>query len=130
MTDHLPIDLPPAMRTCTVCLRELDPSEFSPNRFVRAGLQSYCRQCGRETQRRRRGVANATGATANPGERCAICHSDGGLRGLMLDHDHDTGAPRGWLCALCNTALGMFQDDPNLLRAAFRYLTDDYDDDD
>jgi len=41
---------------------------------------------------------------------------------LTIDHDHDTGAVRGLLCSPCNTALGMFRDDPARMRAAAEYI--------
>lgn len=34
--------------------------------------------------------------------RCAVCGDDRGRRRLVLDHDHDTGWCRGWLCPQCN----------------------------
>lgn len=39
-----------------------------------------------------------------------------------LDHDHTTGTFRGWLCKCCNPALGMFLDNPALLRRAAAYI--------
>lgn len=58
--------------------------------------------------------------------KCAICKTDqsGTERSkyLSVDHDHDTGAVRGLLCMTCNTGLGMFKDNPSLLRTAIRYL--------
>lgn len=60
------------------------------------------------------------------GHACAICHTrdPGGRKGCTfhIDHCHVTGTIRGMLCSNCNTALGKFQDDPSLLRAAAVYL--------
>lgn len=52
---------------------------------------------------------------------CAVC---GGAtaRGLFVDHCHDTGRVRGLLCQNCNTGLGMFGDNRELLLAAIEYL--------
>lgn len=61
---------------------------------------------------------------ATQGGVCAICEASPGLRRLNVDHDHETGAIRGLLCEICNRALGGFKDDPDLLSAAARYLTD------
>lgn len=41
---------------------------------------------------------------------------------LVVDHCHDTGAVRGLLCRLCNSSMGGFRDDPQLLRRAADYL--------
>ncbi len=58
------------------------------------------------------------------GRVCAICGasvSDNGKR-LAIDHDHKTGRIRGLLCNGCNVGLGMFRDNPKILRKAIRYL--------
>lgn len=56
---------------------------------------------------------------------CECC--GGGPRGkhkrLVLDHDHITGAFRGWLCDLCNRGVGMLGDDIDGILKAARYLT-------
>ena len=41
---------------------------------------------------------------------------------FVLDHDHDTMTVRDYLCNKCNSALGNFNDDVNLLRNAVSYL--------
>lgn len=56
---------------------------------------------------------------------CRICGEGGetfGGRRLHVDHNHETGAVRGLLCGLCNSALGKFKDSPELLRRAASYL--------
>jgi hypothetical protein len=42
--------------------------------------------------------------------------------GLHLDHDHETGEFRGWLCWHCNTGIGKLGDTPDGLRNALDYL--------
>jgi hypothetical protein len=61
---------------------------------------------------------------------CAICHkpetapdkASGKTKDLAIDHDHKTGAVRALLCSACNTALGLFNDDPALLAKAQQYV--------
>lgn len=56
------------------------------------------------------------------GGRCAICGSPPFKAHLDADHDHKTGKVRGLLCNRCNTALGNFQEDVEILRKASSYL--------
>jgi hypothetical protein len=39
-----------------------------------------------------------------------------------MDHCHESGLFRGLLCRNCNSAIGMLQDDPQLLRKAAGYI--------
>jgi hypothetical protein len=41
---------------------------------------------------------------------------------LYMDHDHTTGKPRRPLCHDCNTSLGRFGDDPDLMERGAAYL--------
>jgi hypothetical protein len=57
------------------------------------------------------------------GGRCDICgHKSNGRGSLHVDHDHISGKVRGLLCSSCNLALGLFQDEPDRLLAAEKYL--------
>jgi hypothetical protein len=40
----------------------------------------------------------------------------------VLDHDHDTGKVRGWICSPCNVTLGAFGDNTINLKRAIKYL--------
>lgn len=56
---------------------------------------------------------------------CCICRALTGSNKkyrLSVDHDHDTGEFRGILCSGCNTGLGLFKSDPELLRKAADYI--------
>lgn len=43
-------------------------------------------------------------------------------KGLAVDHDHLTGKVRGFLCSSCNMALGMMDDDPEMIRNLLEYI--------
>jgi hypothetical protein len=53
---------------------------------------------------------------------CSIC---GSTKRMHIDHDHKTGLYRGMLCGKCNNAIGLFNDNKELLANAIKYL-DDY----
>lgn len=54
---------------------------------------------------------------------CAICGAkDSGKRSLHVDHCHETGEFRGFLCSECNTGLGKFKEDVALMIRAIDYL--------
>lgn len=55
---------------------------------------------------------------------CKICGKPetGKRKRLSVDHCHKTGVIRGLLCNTCNLAIGWFNHDPELIRAALRYL--------
>ncbi len=53
-------------------------------------------------ERTQRGVVGAT-AEVRSGV-CPVCLK--ARKRLLLDHEHDTGRIRGWLCSPCNTFLG------------------------
>jgi hypothetical protein len=54
---------------------------------------------------------------------CFICGTDNwGKRMATIDHDHSTGVIRGLLCFRCNVALGLVDDDINVLSKMIDYL--------
>jgi hypothetical protein len=84
------------------------------------------------SRRREYGITDSEFARilVDQGGVCAVCGTDNwGSKSPHLDHCHNSGQVRGILCGPCNTGLGMFQDDPDLLRAAIKYLEARHDND-
>jgi hypothetical protein len=52
--------------------------------------------------------------------RCRICGNP--AQGLEVDHLHGTHIVRGLLCGMCNRGIGMFRDNPVVLRAATEFI--------
>lgn len=54
---------------------------------------------------------------------CYICGKQPeDKKALDIDHDHKTGKVRGLLCSNHNRALGLLNDDPDLLLKSVEYL--------
>lgn len=56
---------------------------------------------------------------------CALCGTDkpwARSDKWAVDHDHETGKVRGLLCHACNKALGLFKDNPVVMRRAAEYV--------
>ena len=53
--------------------------------------------------------------------KCAVCKSEF-THTPHIDHCHSTGVVRGLLCPTCNTGLGKFRDNVDVLLSAISYL--------
>ena len=42
----------------------------------------------------------------------------------VVDHDHETEEFRAYICNICNQAIGRFDDNPDLILSAYKYLTE------
>jgi len=111
-------------RTCSKCkVEKLRSENFYKNEKAKYGYSRVCKECtraeGRATQ-----IKIKWGLTAEEYDEiktrpCEIC---GGNGKMVIDHCHDKGHIRGVLCSLCNTGLGMFEDNPVRLQRAIDYL--------
>lgn len=125
-------------KRCPSC-GETKPLEgFAINRTQPRDVGSYCLPCHNRIVRENRILIH--GSTRNfhlkrryglvdedvaamveaQGGSCAICQVKPAAH---VDHDHATGEVRGILCFTCNVGLGNFDDEPDRLLLAHRYLT-------
>ncbi len=54
--------------------------------------------------------------------KCMICKKPPRSRKLAVDHNHQTGEVRSLLCTKCNTALGLVNEDKEILFMMLEYL--------
>lgn len=115
------------------CAREKQRRRDDPEAMRKRGRERYAQHPGKWRERRVMAEYGLTMAEveaiydAQDGQ-CAICFRDiscgvgQGPGAGHVDHDHATGAVRGFLCAGCNLGLGQFGDDPERLADAAIYL--------
>lgn len=99
--------------------------KFSAHNKNRDGRQNKCKACFRIYQMAHRyglPLQSYKAMVEHHQGKCGICDKE---RPLVIDHNHDTGKVRGLLCQPCNTALGLFGDSVETLRAAEGYLIHD-----
>ncbi len=119
-------------KPCSRCY-EVQPIErFPRDRTTSDGHKAHCKTCAVPDQRayslrRNYGItlAEYEAMYEAQGGLCAICSRPAFAfngKHASIDHDHETGAIRELLCGPCNSGLGYFQDDPDVLEAAAAYL--------
>lgn len=80
-----------------------------------------CSECATARSRRTQGVREEDCRLfPRPGQGCEICGVT--ERPLVLDHDHDSGVARGFLCSKCNAGIGCLGDSEAMLGRAALYL--------
>lgn len=129
-------------RICCTCKIEKTLESFYRNAKGAFGRHSRCIDCtkiGLKATYKKKGKNHYLKAiygiteqdminlhTAQEG-KCVICLTEIFLsertkRSACVDHCHTTGKVRALLCNHCNRGLGMFLDNPQLLRNAATYL--------
>jgi hypothetical protein len=130
----------PEQKRCWRCKVFKPPTEFGISRSHQDGLNPSCKACAREYSKKvgnrkktkhdhrranirhsyRLGPEKYNELLRRQSERCAIC--DEPFRFTPhVDHDHETGAVRGLLCATCNALMAAL-DKKGYLDKAREYL--------
>jgi hypothetical protein len=118
-------------KICNICHKLLPTDHFARNQnnIKRPVRRPSCQECRKTLE----------GITPTPKEKskwlkskpdlepfeCPICGKRtiaGVSCKVVLDHNHRTGAIRGWICDSCNTGIGRFKDDTELIKQAIKYV--------
>jgi len=115
-------------KTCTKCKEYLPVSFFpsSPDKLYK--VRNECKKCTSKLQKEVEKLRNIYGMPDDD-YICPICLRDkeeaaegASKKSWVLDHCHDTGTFRGWLCGKCNRDLGNFNNDIDTFKRAIIYL--------
>ena len=107
-------------KSCQLCNLEF---------VAKSGAVKYCSQCKNSNPRFTTYIGSIIestyGITYNDytkmlkeqQNKCKICNIDFSLRkkAAAVDHDHTTGKVRGLLCVVCNTNLGWYENNKNVV---------------
>ena len=116
------------MKTCIKCGKDKDISLYHKNRDSADGHRGTCKACSLVYNRTvRYGITEEQFNTMYREQdgHCFLCNiaEEDSIRGiLMVDHCHKTGKIRALLCHACNTALGLFKDNPEVMLKAYNFL--------
>jgi hypothetical protein len=119
-TWHRLTDVNPDMRTatCSKCGANQKIAMRSGKWRCTTPLNAHARQNHAKAIDRRR--QNRLAILASQQFKCAVCSTP--IDDGDLDHDHQTDYIRGVLCTPCNVGIGMFFDDPVIMRNAADYI--------
>lgn len=109
-------------KRCSKCLELKVLTEFYFHRTGYLNCTSACKQCMNEQSRLGKHgieISQLQSMYEKQQNRCAICGSD---TELEIDHCHESNEIRELLCMQCNTGLGNFKDNPDILQKAANYL--------
>jgi len=121
-------------QTCRICAEEKLLIDYPKNNTYKLGVATICKPCFAKqakqirTDKPYRYKATKFNTTEEHMKElltitsCEICGNKSTRTYLAVDHDHKTGKIRGMLCDHCNTALGKFKDDINIMKQAIKYL--------
>lgn len=108
-------------RWCYRCKEWKPAAAFAGDSSRSGGRASICKPCNsKRSTRSRYGLSEQEFAKLEAVGACPICTRSGVP--MEVDHDHQTGAVRAILCSRCNSGLGLFCEDTDLMRRAIAYL--------
>lgn len=124
-------NIPTGSCKCSVCYTDKPNSEYTfyTSRLTKDGyrlrINTNCKSCQKRISKELRNLRKEL-ISSNPqpeyGSPCDLCKKPV-HRNWQLDHCHETGKFRGWLCKGCNTGLGGIGDSFESTLNALIYLS-------
>lgn len=112
--------------SCIACGRAATARYRSKNRLkvnAQAARHYHSDPVYRERAKLRRRIENGIPQATRPEPAfCECCAQKPNGRSLVIDHDHETGEFRGWLCYKCNAGIGLLGDSATGIELARRYF--------
>jgi len=119
-------------KICNICHRLLSTTEFAKNQNAknnRSVRRPSCQECRKQLEgtspTSEEKVKWQKTKPENEPFECPICakRTIAGITSkVVLDHNHRTGEVRGWVCDSCNTGIGRFKDDTELIKRAIKFI--------
>ena len=116
---------------CLSCIREYEKDNYDSGKH-KDYMKEYHQKPASKLKKRDNHLKREYGITLKEYNRlweeqegcCKICgeHETVLNKTLHVDHCHTSGKVRGLLCSTCNTGLGMFKDNQEILKNAVEYL--------
>lgn len=125
-----------AVKECRTCHEELSIFKFERNQRTPRGAvnrRNDCKKCRKKrigkpltaAKRKKFEQENPRPIKGDTFE-CPLCKrifTVTNPQSVNLDHDKETGEPRGWLCGDCNTSMGRLHDDPSVLARGIIWIS-------
>lgn len=101
-------------RLCVTCISKRNSQKSV---FLSVNIKNYSLSIGEYQV-----MFNAQSGNCAVCKRPEVVSGASGLKPLAIDHSHQNGSVRGLLCTACNTAIGLFNEEIKLFKAASEYL--------
>lgn len=124
----------PQFKICKVCKVKKSIEDFAPNQYGkdnRVLRRPVCKECyskkvKADPEQKKEFEKKFPRPQIGEKFHCPIClktfireHNND----VVLDHSHIDGSIRGWLCSSCNTSIGKFNDDVEILKRAIDWIS-------
>jgi len=120
-------------KICIKCNEEKPLSKFAPRTRDKNGNptehRNDCTDCQKEKSKEVSDLKKNHAAPDVETYVCPLCLRDKDdlaytkwKNPFVLDHDHDTGEARGWICQDCNTAIARLHDNTATARRMISYM--------